>query len=325
VAAEQTYGFYGPTQMGLFGRNCAVAIGANCTFRRAALASAGGHGVGLAEDLISAIRIHAAGWKSVYNPVVVSRGLVPEDLGSFCKQQLKWARGVHEVLFAEVPRLFSKLSFWQKLSYCTIGTYYTVGFTTLVYLLIPYFYLFFGVLPANMVFIEFLHYGLPVLVISVLVYLYVQLWMCHPADERGLHWRGMVLKFACWPVFFMGLVLSLVDKDIPYIPTAKQAVIGKITPFARPLLLHVGFFVFVVTYVVLQRRYLVSEASLVMTSEKTWGMLLFASIAVLLALASVYAVLEGWRLKPEDPWEKVNLANITTPTALGKVPVAHTH
>jgi len=55
-AAEQTYGFYGPTQMGLFGRNCAVAIGANCTFRRAALASVGGHGVGLAEDLISAVR-----------------------------------------------------------------------------------------------------------------------------------------------------------------------------------------------------------------------------------------------------------------------------
>ena len=317
-AAEQTYGFYGPTQMGLFGRNCAVAIGANCTFRRAALASAGGHGVGLAEDLISAIRIHAAGWKSVYNPVIVSRGLVPEDLGSFCKQQLKWARGVHEVLFAEVPALFNKLSFWQKLSYTTIGTYYTVGFTTLLYLLIPYLYLFFGILPAKMPFMEFLHYSLPVGVIGVLVYLYVQLWMCHPADERGLHWRGTVLKFACWPVFFMGFVLSLVDKDIPYIPTAKQAVIGKITPFARPLIFHIGFFLLVTAYVLLYRRFVLSEATLVMTSEKTWGMLLFAGIAVVLALASMYAVLEGWLLKPADPWDAVDLNKITVPTGLDK-------
>ncbi len=93
AAAEQTYTFYGPTQMGMNGYNCSVAIGANCTFRRKALESAGGHGIGLAEDLVTSIRIHAAGWKSVYHPVMVARGLVPEDFGSFCKQQLKWARG----------------------------------------------------------------------------------------------------------------------------------------------------------------------------------------------------------------------------------------
>ena len=83
AAAEQTYAFYGPGQMGLYGHGSCVAIGANCTFRRAALDSIGGHGIGLAEDLVTAIRIHAAGWKSVYVHEIVSRGLVPEDLGSF--------------------------------------------------------------------------------------------------------------------------------------------------------------------------------------------------------------------------------------------------
>lgn len=80
-AAEQTYTFYGPTLMGLFGYGSSVAIGANCTFRKKALQSIGGHGIGLAEDLITSIRLHAKGWKSVFNPVVVSRGLVPEDFG----------------------------------------------------------------------------------------------------------------------------------------------------------------------------------------------------------------------------------------------------
>ena len=85
-AADQTYAFYGPGLMGLYGHGASVAIGANCTFRRQALASIGGHGRGLAEDLVTAIRLHAKGWRSVYVPEIVSRGLVPEDLGSYYRQ-----------------------------------------------------------------------------------------------------------------------------------------------------------------------------------------------------------------------------------------------
>ena len=306
-AAEQTYAFYGPTQMGLFGRNCAVAIGSNCTFRRKALESAGGHGIGLAEDLVTSIRIHAAGWKSIYHPVIISRGLVPEDFGSFCKQQLKWARGVHEVLFAEIPKLFKKLNFWQRISYTAIGSYYFVGTTTLIYVLIPFLYLLFGVLPAKMQFIEFIFYGAPVMIIAILIYFYVQYWMCHPEMERGFHWRGMILKFACWPVFFLGFILSIINADIPYIPTAKQAVIGKITPFAYPLIFQIIFFPIILSYVIFERRYILPETILVMTAEKTWGMIAFASISFLLAFGGIYAIVNSQFLKPEDPWEGVDI------------------
>jgi cellulose synthase (UDP-forming) len=306
-AAEQTYAFYGPTQMGLHGKNCSVAIGSNCTFRRKAFEYIGGHGIGLAEDLITAIRIHAEGWRSVYNPVIVSRGLVPEDFGSLCKQQLKWARGVHEVLFAEYPRLFENLSFWQRLSYLTIGTYYLVGTTTFFYMLIPLIYFWFGVLPAKMPFIEFLYYGFPVLVISVLVYLYVQYWMCHRETERGFHWRGMILKFSCCPVFLLGSLLSLVDAEIPYIPTAKQAVTGKITPFSKPLVIQLSLFIMTITGVLYQRRYTIPDATLVMTAERAWGMIAFSLISSLLALGGIYAVIESRSLKAEDPWENVDV------------------
>jgi cellulose synthase (UDP-forming) len=44
---------------------------------------------------------------SVYVPEIVSRGLVPEDLGSYFKQQLKWARGVHEVILCRAPQTVS--------------------------------------------------------------------------------------------------------------------------------------------------------------------------------------------------------------------------
>jgi cellulose synthase (UDP-forming) len=312
AAAEQTYTFYGPTQMGMNGYNCSVAIGANCTFRRKALESAGGHGIGLAEDLVTSIRIHAAGWKSIYNPVMVARGLVPEDFGSFCKQQLKWARGVHEVLFAEVPRLFTKLSFWQKLSYITIGTYYIEGLVTLLYLLIPFLFFWTGILPAQMYFIEFLYYGFPIVFFSIWIYFHVQRWLCDPGSERGLHWRGMVMKFACWPVYLMGFVLSIIDKEIPYIPTAKQAVIGKISPFAKPLLIQIALFILTIGVVIYQRISLLTEVELIASYEITYGMLVFATIPFLLALASMYAVWESSRLTSESPWEMVELSQIKT-------------
>jgi cellulose synthase (UDP-forming) len=313
-AAEQTYGFYGPTQMGMNGYNCAVAIGANCTFRRAALESIGGHGIGLAEDLVTAIRIHAAGWKSIYAPIVVSRGLVPEDLGSFCKQQLKWARGVHEVLFAELPRLWRRLSGWQRLSYLTIGTYYFSGVIMLLFLTIPYLYLWLGVLPADMDFAEFLVRWVPVAVCGISIYLYVQRWMCHPATERGLHWRGMLLKFACWPVFFRGFVLSLGNADIPYIPTAKQAVRG-FTRFVRPLLVQQGLFLATLVGISIKRGYFTAEASISLSSPEVWGMMLFASISFFVSFGGIYAASQAGQVPAGDPWQEVDLEQIKVPEA----------
>ena len=65
AAAEQTYGFYGPVLMGMQGHGSPLAIGANCTFRRSALESIGGHAVHLVEDFVTSLRLHARGWKSV--------------------------------------------------------------------------------------------------------------------------------------------------------------------------------------------------------------------------------------------------------------------
>ncbi len=309
-AAEQTYTFYGPTQMSLHGYGCSVAIGANCTFRRKALESIGGHGIGLAEDLITSIRIHAAGWKSIYNPVVVSRGLVPEDFGSFCKQQLKWARGVFEVTFVEVPKLFTKLSFWQKLSYLTIGTYYLAGITAFFFVFIPFLFFATNILPAQMSFVEFLQRGSLVAFFAIVIYLYMQQWMSDTKTERGLHWRGMVLKLACWPVYSLGFLLALVNADIPYIPTAKKAVRGYFTPFARPLVVHAVLFIVAAFSVLTYRRFYMPESQLVLTAEKTWGMLGFAFIAFMMSIGGILAALEANRLTEEDAWDKVDLTKI---------------
>ncbi len=310
-AAEQTYTFYGPTQMGMYGYGSSVAIGANCTFRRKALESIGGHAVALAEDLVTSMRIHAAGWKSVYNPVIVNRGLVPEDFHSFAKQQLKWSRGVFEILFVELPKLIKKFTFWQKLSYSAIAFYYLTGTMTLFFILIPLLYFFTGTLPANMDFSEFLVKGSSFALIALIIYLYVQKFLCHTKSERRFHWRGMILKFALWPVYFLGFVLSLLNHKIPYIPTAKKAVIGSVSPFIRPLIWYNILFVLSVIIVFIDRRYFVPESELLFSSTRTWGMLGFAFIIFLQSWGGIYAAWEAVNLKEENPWDSVDIDKIS--------------
>ncbi len=289
AAAEQTYAFYGPILQGMHGTGTAVAIGANCTFRRAALDSIGGHGIGLAEDLVTAIRLHAAGWRSIYVPEIVARGLVPEDLGSFLKQQLKWARGVYDVLFREYPRAFRRLTLHQKLSYFMIGTYYLVGLTTPIYLLIPALYLWSGVQPAAMFLSEYLQRALPVGLFGILIYRYVQRWLCDPPRERGWHWRGMLLKMGCWSVYLQGLVLALLGIAVPYIPTAKSRQASNFWRLAAvPLTIIVGSFATLIA-VLVRRLYWMPEAEVRITTEVAAGMAGFLMINVVFMSGRLYA------------------------------------
>jgi cellulose synthase (UDP-forming) len=309
-AAEQTYSFYGPTQMGLYGHGGTVAIGANCTFRRKGLESIGGHGIGLAEDLVTSIRLHGAGWRSVYVPEVLSRGLVPEDLGSFLRQQIKWARGVFEVLFSEVPRAFGGLTWRQRLSYLTIGTYYLFGLTTLMYLVIPYLYLWTGVQPASMPFAEFVVVGGPVALVGIAVYAFAQRWLCHREEEQGLHWRGLSLKVACWPVYLVGTFLGIVRAEIPYIPTAKEARKGSFLRLAGPHLALAAVYGVTLGWTLYRRLFLTPEGALFLTSEAVWGMAAFASLALLFASGGIRAAWEARRPPERAPWKEVDLDRI---------------
>ena len=309
-AAEQTYAFYGPGQMGLYGHGAAVAIGANCTFRRTALDSIGGHGIGLAEDLITAIRLHAAGWRSVYVPEVLSRGLVPEDLGSFYRQQLKWSRGVYEVVFSEMPKLFRDLRWRQRLSYLTIGTYYLVAVTTPLYLLFPYLFLWTGVQPASMRFAEFLIASAPAAIFGLAMYALVQRWMCDPATERGMHWRGLVLKVACWPVYLVGTVLAVVRAEIPYVATAKVAVRGRFLWLAWPQLCVLALFGATIAHVIRARMLHATEGSLELSSEAVWGMIVFATIPLVSSLGVFWAAWEARTPLGTAPWDAVDINDL---------------
>lgn len=220
-AAEQTYHFYGPLMTGMDHYGTTQAIGANCAFRRAALDEIGGHATGLAEDMHTTLKLYAAGWRSVYLPEILTRGLVPNTFAAYAKQQLKWACGVWDILIETFWRVAGNLSWARRWHFLHNGLFYLRGLFVLFGALIPILALVSGYMPWKITILEFLQWYGPVLVARILVRQTAQRWLAEPS-ERGFQLLGGFLMNATWWVHLTGAICSMLRIRIPYIPTPKN-------------------------------------------------------------------------------------------------------
>jgi cellulose synthase/poly-beta-1,6-N-acetylglucosamine synthase-like glycosyltransferase len=220
-AAEQTYHFYGPMMMSMNSYGTVQAIGANCTFRREALDSIGGHAAGLSEDMHTAMQLHAKGWKSCYIPEMLTRGLVPATLSAYYSQQLKWSRGTFELLFRTYPQLFRNFTWRQKIHYFTIPLYFLFGLINFIDILIPLIALGLAEVPWEVDLKDFGMFFLPLCGLSMIIRLFAQRWLLEK-HERGFHLAGGLLRTATWWIFLIGFIYAILKIKVPYIPTPKE-------------------------------------------------------------------------------------------------------
>jgi len=234
-AAEQTYELYGPTLMGLHALGTPLLFGCHTTFRRSALTSIGGYAIHNAEDLRTAMRLYAAGWKGVYAPEILARGLVPSDLATFLRQQYRWAHSVFDLLFHDYWRLLPHWTFYQRLAFFMGGTYYLVGVAILINLFLPLVFLTTGWIPAFSLSGSFLAHLAPLVAVNLAIRRFAQRFFLHP-DERGWHIAGMVMQFAACFAHVTGLIAAIVGTRVPYIVTAKggggRGGLGQVRPHA---------------------------------------------------------------------------------------------
>ena len=221
AAAEQTYHFYGPMMMCMNTYGTVQALGANCAFRRAALDSIGGHAAGLSEDMHTAMQIHSKGWKSVYIPEILTRGLVPSNLSAYYAQQLKWSRGTFELLFCTYPKLFKSFNWRQKIHYLTLPFYFLFGLINLIDIIIPVLALGLAEVPWAIDLNNFALFFIPLCALSISIRLYAQRWLLED-QEKGLHLAGGIVRTATWWIYFLGLIYSIFRIKVPYIPTPKN-------------------------------------------------------------------------------------------------------
>ena len=196
--------------------------GTNAVIRRKALGTIGGYRPGLAEDLETSIALHGQGWKSAYVCEPLAPGLSPATFQAFCKQQLKWSRGVFEAACrALAGGTFLRLSWHQRLSYSVRFSYYLVGLSFFLGILFTLGQLF---KPDCSAYEGFLARSLPLAAIATLIrWFMLRSWGTEPAARKGVHFKGASLVFSIWPIYLLSLICMVIRKGIPFMSTPKDS------------------------------------------------------------------------------------------------------
>jgi cellulose synthase (UDP-forming) len=221
-AAEETYAYYSSMQMASYAMGYPIITGCHNAHRAVALKEVGGFAAHDADDLLLTQLYRAAGWRGVYVPEVLAKGITPVDWDGYLTQQWRWARSVLDIKFRLYPGLSRRMpaptrliSFLHGLNYVQEGLLPFVGAALLAYMLLT------GTTPVLTGL-----FGLEMaLVIAAqqLGYFYRQSFYLNRRDEWGLHWRAAVLKLAKWPYVLAALFEVAIRRRVPYVVTPKLA------------------------------------------------------------------------------------------------------
>jgi cellulose synthase (UDP-forming) len=118
---ELFYRFIQPSRDAL---GAAVCVGTSALYSRAALDAIGGFPlIGQSEDIYTGLYMSDAGYDIRYVPVILSKGLAPDNLDNFIAQQYRWCEGSMTMLatqrFHTTPYLplRARLCFWSGFLY----------------------------------------------------------------------------------------------------------------------------------------------------------------------------------------------------------------
>ncbi len=252
---HQAHLFYGPLQQGKDGMNAAFYTGTDAVLRREALISVGLQyfadeyakdekrldefqlvgGVSsnsITEDMNTAMRLHGAGWKSVYHHELLAEGLAPDDLKSTLKQRLRWAQGTIQVLLRENPLTKPGLTFWQRLHYFKTMYSYFSGFATVVFISCPIIYFFTDIVPVKSYGPDFALHFFPAFIINRLTFI-AATWGI-PAREV---WRAEQYAIALFPLFIQAVLGVFFGGNLKFQVTPKQRQSGVYLQLVWPQLL----------------------------------------------------------------------------------------
>jgi len=162
--------FYKVLQRGNDAWNAAFFCGSAAVVRRSALLEVGGIATEtVTEDCHTSLRLHAQGYRSLYYDKIMVAGLAPEKFAAYVGQQVRWARGMAQILRIENPLLNRKINLTlpQRLCYFSATSHFFFGFPRLMYAISPVMFLLFSINPVRGLGFETLLYALPHIVLSM--------------------------------------------------------------------------------------------------------------------------------------------------------------
>ncbi|MBD0314576.1 MAG: PilZ domain-containing protein, partial [Microcoleus sp. T3-bin5] len=109
------------------------------------------------------------GYESVYYDKIMVAGLAPEKFSAYVGQQVRWARGMAQILRIENPLINRKLNLTipQRICYFSATSHFFYGFPRLMYAIAPPLFLLFGINSVKGLGLETLFYALPHIILSM--------------------------------------------------------------------------------------------------------------------------------------------------------------
>ncbi len=160
--------FYRFSQVSRQHHDAAICVGSNALYRRAALNDTGGTAlIEHSEDVHTGFNLRMHGWGLQYVPVVLAKGLCPDSMPAFFKQQYRWCMGSMSLLSSE--KFWStKLKFRARLSYVSGFLYYIS--TAIVSFFAPMIPLYLLLVTPEAVKLEYILLILPAFIFSWIIY-----------------------------------------------------------------------------------------------------------------------------------------------------------
>ncbi|MDB9524398.1 glycosyltransferase [Oscillatoria sp. CS-180] len=162
--------FYKVLQKGNDFWNATFFCGSAAIIRRDHLLEVGGIATEtVTEDCHTALRLHSLGYETVYYDKILVAGLAPEKFSSLVGQQVRWARGMAQILRLENPLLNRrlKLRIPQRICYFSATMHFFFGFPRLMYAIAPNLFLLFGIESVQGLGFETLVYALPHIILPM--------------------------------------------------------------------------------------------------------------------------------------------------------------
>jgi cellulose synthase (UDP-forming) len=211
-AAEETYGYYSSVQAAAYRFGHPVVTGCHTIHRVRALESVDGFAAHPADDVLTTSNYREAGWRGVYIPEILARGLVPVSWRSYIDQQRRWARSLLDLKLHASHSLHphSVMQAMQGIRYFLDG-FFALSILLLIILALE------GAGNA----VSALGITLELGCVFFLTNLYKQRFYLDPPTECGIPWRAYLVRLVKWPYTFAAVIDVIGKRRFGYGTTPK--------------------------------------------------------------------------------------------------------
>jgi cellulose synthase/poly-beta-1,6-N-acetylglucosamine synthase-like glycosyltransferase len=230
--------FYRAIQVARSKIGAPICCGTSAVYRRAGLVEAGGFvQIEHSEDVYTGIALRRQGFRTIYIPSVLTKGLCPDGVKAFFNQQYRWCAG-SMTLMRDRDFWKVKMGFMQRICYIS-------GF---LYFLFTATWIFFGFVPV-LAMIFFLPEEIKLVNYIPLIPSMIYVWIVHPNWHRSFYgFETQSVKFITAYAHFFAIKDIFFGSLQGWIPTGESGTSTDRFTFFRELNVIWGVFVSIVIF-----------------------------------------------------------------------------